>query len=53
MEYPQSLLMTEIDMIIPDLDCGYEGMMVGISFSLGQGLSYHFGSQVWKGKEIG
>jgi len=38
-EYPTSFfLTTEIDMIIPDLDCGYEGMMVGISFYFRAGV---------------
>lgn len=46
---PRLFLTTEIDMIIPDLDCGYEGMMVGISFYFRAGvLSYQFGSQLWK-----
>lgn len=35
---PRLFLTTEIDMIIPDLDCGYEGMMVGISFYFRAGV---------------
>ena len=45
--------MTEIDMIIPDLDCGYEGMMVGISFSFRAGVIISFWKSVWKREEIG
>jgi hypothetical protein len=37
-----SFLTTEIDMIIPDLDCGgYEGMRVGFSFSFWGRVGYH------------
>jgi hypothetical protein len=40
---PRLILTTEIDMIIPDLDCGYVGMRVGICFSFGVGVSQHGG----------
>ena len=42
-------LTTEIDMIIPDLDCGYEGMMVGISFYFRAG-GYHISLAVKCGR---